>query len=447
MPAHRPLRGAIMPIAGVSALALVLAGCGGGSGGNSGGDADGGDGTVTLSYLVDNGEQTVVLNEALIAAFESENPDITVELETRPPGAEGDNLIKTKLATGEMEDVFYYNSGSLLQALNPDQNLVNVADEEWVDKLDENFITTVSTENGLYGAPGGQSMGGVMLYNKDVYAELELEIPTTWDEFMENNEKIKAAGDIAPVIQTYSDTWSSQLFVLGDFANVSAEDPDWAEQYTANEAKFVDEPAFAGFQNLQDVFDAGYLNEDFASAAYEADGIRMIATGEGAHFPMLTFAASAIAANYPDAVDTVGSFPIPSRFGDSNDLTVWMPSATYIPKSTEGAQLEAAKKFLAFLTTTEACDILSEEVAPTGPFVVEGCTLPDDVPALVSDMQPYFDESNTGLALEFLSPIKGPALEQITVAVGSGITTAKEGAAQYDEDVKKQAQQLGLEGW
>jgi raffinose/stachyose/melibiose transport system substrate-binding protein len=31
--------------------------------------------------------------------------------------------------------------------------------------------------------------------------------------------------------------------------------------------------------------------------------------------------------------------------------------------------------------------------------------------------------------------------------VGSGIRSAAEGAALYDEDVKKQALQLGLPGW
>ena len=50
-------------------------------------------------------------------------------------------------------------------------------------------------------------------------------------------------------------------------------------------------------------------------------------------------------------------------------------------------------------------------------------------------------------ALEFLSPVKGPALEQITVEVGSGLRSAEDGAELYDQDVKKQAQQLGLEGW
>ena len=59
----------------------------------------------------------------------------------------------------------------------------------------------------------------------------------------------------------------------------------------------------------------------------------------------------------------------------------------------------------------------------------------------------YVDSGAVTPALEFLSPIKGPALEQITVEVGSGIRDAQAGAELYDEDVEKQAQQLGLEGW
>ena len=72
----------------------------------------------------------------------------------------------------------------------------------------------------------------------------------------------------------------------------------------------------------------------------------------------------------------------------------------------------------------------------------------DAVAQAVADMLPYFEEEGrTAPALEFLSPIKGPALEQITVEVGSGIRPAAEAAALYDQDVTKQAQQLGLEGW
>jgi len=56
-------------------------------------------------------------------------------------------------------------------------------------------------------------------------------------------------------------------------------------------------------------------------------------------------------------------------------------------------------------------------------------------------------DGKSGPALEFVSPVKGPNLEKITVEVGSGIKTAKQGAAAYDKDVEKQAKQLGLAGW
>ncbi len=65
----------------------------------------------------------------------------------------------------------------------------------------------------------------------------------------------------------------------------------------------------------------------------------------------------------------------------------------------------------------------------------------------MKDLGVYLKDGKSGPALEFISPIKGPNLSQITVEVGSGIKTAQQGAAAYDDDVKKQAQQLGLPGW
>jgi raffinose/stachyose/melibiose transport system substrate-binding protein len=392
MRSHRSTRMAIA--AGAAAIALGATGCSGGSGDD--------DGSVELSIYIDSTESSVAIFDGIIEAYKEVEPDVTITTETHPAGGEGDNLVKTRLATGEMNDLFFYNSGSLFQALNPDQTLVDVSDEDWTGSL--------------------------------------------LDEFMANNDAIEAAG-IVPIAQTYGDTWTSQLFVLGDFYNVLADDPDWAEKYTDNEAKFADEPGLAGFEHQQEAFDAGYFNEDFASATYD-DGVRMIAEGTAAHYPMLTGnVASAIGANYPDASDTVGVFPLPSDDASNNGLTVWMPNGLYIPKGTEGAQLEAAKDLLAWIASPDGCDAVGASSTLGGPYVVDGCELPDDVPAIVSDMQPYFDDGKTGLALEFLSPIKGPALEQITVEVGSGIRDAQDGAALYDEDVKKQAQQLGLDGW
>jgi raffinose/stachyose/melibiose transport system substrate-binding protein len=427
-------------IVGLAVTSLTLAACGGDGGGGGGGDAG------TLSFLVDNSEDTVAQAEALADAFNKQSDGITVEVETRPQGGEGDNVVKTRLSTGDMTDMFMYNSGSLFQALNPSQTMAPVDDEDWVGSLQKEFVQSVTVDDKVYGAPWGPFQAGGMMYNIPAYNELGLEVPKTWDQFMANNEKIKAAGK-TPVIETFGDTWTSQLLVLGDFHNVTAEEPDFAEDYTAGEAKYADTPAATrGFEHLQDVYEAGYMNEDFASANFE-DGLGMVAQGEGVHYPILSGGIATIVANFPDQVDDVGFMAIPGEDESTHGLTVWAPNAIYIPATTEGDKLEAAKQFLAFVASPEGCETFSSAASPTGPYAVEGCDLPEDVPQTVKDIQTYLDEGNSSLALEFVSPVKGPALEQITVEVGSGIRPAKDGAALYDEDAKKQAQQLGLEGW
>jgi raffinose/stachyose/melibiose transport system substrate-binding protein len=402
---------------------------------------------TTLSFLIDNAPNTVAWANQLKTDFEAANPDIKIDIEQRPGGADGDNLVKTKLATGDMSDVFNYNSGSLFQQINPTQNLVDLSQEPWQADVLPSFKQVVTaTDGSVRGAPFGAAMGGGILYNIPMYKELGLSVPKTWADFMANNEKIKAAGKVA-VIQTFGDTWTSQLFVLSDYFNVSAAAPSFAADYTANKAKYATTPAaMAGFQHQADVFKAGYLNADFAAAKFE-DGVKDVATGKGAQYPMLTFAVSTVATLAPENLKDVGFFATPGTDAAKNGVTVWEPAALYIPASNKD-HLDAAKKFVAFVASKQGCDSLNKAGGGTGPYLIKGCTLPADVPPAVSDLQTYFNAGETNSpALEFLSPVKGPSLEQITVAVGSGITTPADGAAQYDEDVKKQAQQLGLAGW
>ncbi len=427
-----------------SAATLALGACSAGSLGSSDESSSGG-GKVALSFLTDNQQETVKIAEGLAKDFTAKNPDITINVETRPQGTEGDNIVKTRLSTGDMTDMFMYNSGSLMQALAPQKNLTAV--DEFAGQLDDNFKKSVTTDNKLYGVPFGNYMAGAILYNKEVYDKNGLEVPTTWDEFMANNAKLKAAG-VDPVIQSYGDTWTSQLFILGDYYNVEATTPGWAGQYTTNKAKYATTPAAkAGFDHLQQVHDAGYVNKDFASAKL-GDALNKLAKGQGAQYPILSAMVSQLIADNPGTENKIGLFAIPGTDAAKNGLTVWAPNGLYIPSSTTGDKLDAAKKFLAFVASTDGCASLSQAAQPTGPYAVKGCTLPDSVPQAVKDMQSYIDEPGaSGLALEFLSPVKGPALEQICVEVGSGIRKADAAAKLYDEDVKKQAQQLGLSGW
>ncbi len=445
----------------LAVIALVVVACGGGSASTTTAAPDDGGTTapqgteapgttaapsaepVTLTFLYDDNPVTIATAEALVAAFEAANPNVTIETETRPGGGEGDNLVKTRLATGEMTDIFWYNTGSLFQALNPTETIVPITDEPFVENIVDSFLPTVTAEENVYGVPSQTAMGGGVLYNKAVYEDLGLSVPTTWDEFAANNEAILAAG-IAPVGQTYTDTWTSQLFVLADYYNIQTQDPDWAEKYTNNEAKYVDQPALAGFERLQQGFEAGWYQENFASTTFD-EGLVLLANGEIAHYPMLTFALDAINQANPDAIQDIGFFGQPGNDAATNGTTIWMPAGIYIAATSE--QQDVAKQFLAFVASLEGVDAITAAVTPQGPYMIEGASLPADALPAVLDIQAYIDAGATAPALEFLSPIKGPNLEFLTVAVGSGLQSAADAAADYDEDVVAQAQQLGLPGW
>ena len=212
-------------------------------------------------------------------------------------------------------------------------NLVDLTAEPFQANVIDSFKTVVTgTDGKVYGAPIGTAMGGGILYNIPIYKELGLTPPKSWAEFMANNEKIKAAGKTA-VIQTFGATWTSQLFVLGDFYNVLAADPNFATDYTAGKAKYATTPAaMKGFERQEEVFKAGLLNEDFAAATFE-DGVTKIATGEGAHYPMLSFAVANIKELAPENVNDVGFFAIPGDDAANNGLTTWMPAARPSPPS------------------------------------------------------------------------------------------------------------------
>jgi raffinose/stachyose/melibiose transport system substrate-binding protein len=399
---------------------------------------------VTLTYLADDSESTQQIVHALADAYMKLHPNVKIEIENRPQGADGDNVVKTRLATGDMTDIFFYNAGSLLQALHPADTLVDLSGEPAMANVVDSFLPAVTQDGKVFGVPTGTAMGGGILYNKKIYKDLGLSVPKTWAEFEANNEKIKAAG-IAPVIATFGDTWTSQLFVLGDFYNVQQAVPSFAADYTDNKAKYATTPAaMAGFNYLAEGFAKGWWQKDYATTKYE-QGLKLLADGKGAHFPMLSFALPTIAANSPDAVNDIGFFGQPGTDAAKAGATIWMPAATYIPKTSKN--IDAAKDFLAFIASPAGADAQTAAIAPGGPYMIKGAKLPDTVLPAVKDIAAYIDSGNSYPALEFVSPIKGPNLEQICVATASGQMKADAAATTYDKDVEKQAQQLGLPGW
>lgn len=437
-------RGPFAVLALATAVGTLSACSGIGSSGGGGGGGSGG--STSLSFLVDNSDAAVKTANAMATAFHAANPSITVNVQTRPQGSDGDNAVKTKLSTGDMADVFAYNNGSLLQALKPATNLVSVSDQSWASDLDPVFSKSTTVDGKLYGAPGGTAFGGGVLYNIPIFKRLNLQVPQTWSDFLKDAQTIKAAG-IDPIIQTYaaSSTWTSQLFVLGDYHNVEVQVPDFAAQYTAGKMKYANTPAaLAGFQHISDA--RPYFSKAYRSADLNA-GLAEVADGKGAMYPQLGASAQGIDTVAPGKSNDVGFFALPGDDASKNGMTVWSPGGIYIPKSTKSGKLDAAKKFLAFWASSAGCSTETQAEPPEGPYMVKSCSLPSSVSEVAKDTQAYFKDNKASVALEFESPIKGPNLEQICIEVGTGQASASKGASLYDDDVKKEAQQLGLPGW
>lgn len=400
----------------------------------------------TINVWTDSGNDDDPLLKAVASAFEKVNPTVRVVVNVGPAGDPALQEVKQKLKTGTMtDDVFVYNAGSLFQGLDPTKNLVELTSEPWQSAVIPSFYPGVSIGKRIYGAPFGSAMGGGILYNKAVYKTLKLQIPLTWSAFMDNNAKIKRAG-LIPVIQTYADNWTAQVLILADSFNLQAGVPTFAALYTANHVRMSQVPAaLAGFRHLADIHKWGYQNKDFARAKL-ADGLKYLIKGQGVHYPMLSFVATDLEKIDPKLAANIGIFAEPGLSAKSNGLTIWMPNALFIPKTTK--HLITAQNFISFATSTAGVAAMNAAIAPSGPYLLKGVKLSGHLSQITQDMQKYTNATGkTAPALEYITPIKGPNLPKISVQVGSGIKSALQGASAYDLDVLRESQRLGLPGW
>ncbi|PHV70253.1 hypothetical protein CS063_11330 [Sporanaerobium hydrogeniformans] len=391
---------------------------------------------VTLTMLIDTDITLKGFQE--VAKLAEEKLGISVEIETRPGGADGDTLVKTRLASGDMADICLYNSGALLSALNPAEYFLDLSSQDWIDRLDETYRKTVSIDGATYGVPYSSSQAGAILYSKPLYEELGLKVPNTWDEFIANCDVIKAAGKTA-IVGTFADSWTAQVLYLGDHYNVLAGDPTFPEKFEAGEAKYAtNSAALRSWEKL--VQTSPYYNSDYLATTYD-DGCDIMANAEAGHWVMLTQALSNIYELYGDKVNDIGVFGIP---GDTDTgLTAWMPSSFYVNKNSD--KVEDVLRFLEFYTTEEALDAYTSAVLPDGPYCIKNYQIPENgYDAVKEDMQAYFDAGKTSVALEFQTAVKGPNCPAICQEAVLGQKSALDYANAYDADCLKQAVQLGL---
>jgi raffinose/stachyose/melibiose transport system substrate-binding protein len=395
---------------------------------------------VTITMLVD--KETTITGLEAVCELAKKELGITVEIEKRVGGVDGDNIVKTRLASGDMSDICVYNSGCKFSMLNPSEYFLDLSNQEFIDKVDDSYLNAVTVEGAIYGVPAVLcSSAGVVLYNKDLYEEYNLEVPHTWDDFLKNCDVLKAAGEVA-VIGSFAESWTTQVIYLGDHYNVQAENPDFAVQFNEGKAKYATDPA--GLRSWQKAADlASYYNEDYTATTYNV-ACDMLVNGDGAHWIINSNGVlNNIYSNYGDDVNKVGAFGIPGDSADDHGITTWPSNGFYVNKNSE--HIDDILRFLDFWLSEESVNTYLEIQPPAGPIVVKGVSLPDDAFEAVKDEQAYIDAGKACPALEYQTAVKGASCEQITQEVGTRQISAEEAAKAYDDDCLKQAVQLGLD--
>ena len=344
-----------------------------------------------LTMSVD-ADETLTGLEAVCAKAE-ELLGIKVEIEIRPAGLEGESLIRTRLASGDMTDLIVSGGGTQLEMIDASKYYISLNDTDIPDKI-EDFVRNEMTasDGNMYGIPIGTSMSACILYNREMYEKYNLEVPKTWDAFLENCRILKEAGETA-VIGTYADNWTAQVPLLADWYNVNLAEPDFVERFTAGEAKFAtSEAAVKTWNKFGDLIE--FYNEDYMAATYD-DGCAMIAEGEGAHWFMLTQALSNIYSLYDkETVDNIGAFAMPDEDPDKTGLIVMGSSGLFGNKNT--GKTEDIMRFIEFYVSEAGLDAYCEAQLPDGPALVKGYQPPEGAyKAVAEDMMVYFNEERT----------------------------------------------------
>ncbi|MFD6142667.1 ABC transporter substrate-binding protein [Promicromonospora sp. NPDC060271] len=267
-------------VAAAMAGALALTGCTGQGGG--GGDTD--DSTLTIWHYENEDSAMGKAWAEAVKIFEEENPDVTVDVEKQTFEQIQKNA-KIVLTGDDVPDVMEFNKGNATAGQLAAQGLLTpltdaATERGWDEKLTGSLATTATyDEQGRmgsgewYGVPNYGEFVGVY-YNKDMFAEHGLEVPTTLDEFEDVLAAFKQEG-ITPLAEAGAEyplgqLWYELVLAYGDRALVD----DY--QLFANDVDFHNDAMTQATEKLDEWIEKGYIASDSAALTAEDMGVSFI---------------------------------------------------------------------------------------------------------------------------------------------------------------------------
>lgn len=197
-------------------------------------------------------------------------------------------------------------------------------------------------EKTIYGVPFATNAAGV-IYNTEKFEELGLEVPKTWDEFIDVLQKIKDAGE-QPLLMTYKDAWTSLAPWNSMAADLAPE--NFADDRKAGKTTFVGthEEIAEKYLTLLD-----YAQDDYMGLSYD-DGNKKFANGDAVMIINGNWAISQYRNANPDV--KVNMFALPSSNDESqNKVTSGVDVLLGVSKNS--SNVDAAKDFVSFMMEKE----------------------------------------------------------------------------------------------
>lgn len=332
----------------------LIAGCGGNNVSDSGNGQSNGDGqgkkNITLTYMASQGWVTNAEME-LAKQYEKET-GVKIDFQI-VPSDQYVNIIKTKLNSGEGPDIFGGQSGisEITLNYNVEKNAVDLSDQEWVQRIEPLSLEQVTVNDKIYGLTIWDTYSSfVLAYNKKLFAELNLEVPTTYEEFKNAALKIKEHG-VTPIYEPIADGWHHILWFSEPGPRYDEVEPGLYQDLNENKKKFVESDIMlTALTQMKEMYDLGLFGDNtFSDTGSDSPG--KIGRGEYAMSLVGQSAASEIAANYEGfTIDDIGFFVIPLADNQFYYINPGGPSKFVYSGS---PHIEEAKAYLKFLTKEE----------------------------------------------------------------------------------------------
>lgn len=323
-------------------------------------------GDVTLivwDNFTRDAEQPMI--EELNAQFEAAHPGVTIQREVYETTDLG-LLLPRSLSESTGPDVAMINQGTTnmgaLVAAGLLLPLNDYADQYgWWSRYGaglhaRNSVSDDGTQVGsgsLYGMSVTAEVVAVF-YNKTIFSDLGIEVPTTWDDLVTDLQTIKDGGYV-PITFGNLDAWPG-IHTYGALAHIYSDIGDIDDMiYRREGGTFLTEGNLNGAQTFVDWIDAGYFSPGFAGMDNDNAATAEFTSGASAMWLAGNWNSGTIIAALGE--DAVGMFLLPSPIGDEVAPTIGGIGLGYgIRATSENADLAA--EYIDLITSQEAANTL-----------------------------------------------------------------------------------------